>query len=151
MWVKKEREGGNRGREVPIRSPPKLKRVNSPHEGGLPRPRVHHTSDSMGDVKSVSPMHIHRGSMSILSSVAGETPPADFNTGVGYSFAKEPRLPDRSSKSPGPGHYSPSLSTVKSRSPGSSFSKRPRQTEILNSEWSPGPIYNPSLNFASRG
>lgn len=129
------------------RSPPKIKRISSPHDliG-----KTHRVSGSVGEVKSVSPQP--RGSMSVLLSAPVDVTSlqGDFNSGVGYSFPKEPRLPLRSSESPGPAYYSPSVSHVKSRSPNRSFSKNQRTTEILNPETSPGPVYNPQLRFLSK-
>lgn len=150
VWTKKDSEH-LRARETPPRSPPKIKRISSPLGQAGRAGKTHRTSESIGEVKSVSPLHRARGSVSVLSSGLGEAGvQGDFNSGIGYSFAKEMKLSGRSSDCPGPAHYSPSISHVKPRSPVRSFSKNQRITEILNPESSPGPVYNPQLRFISR-
>lgn len=140
VWIKKDKEKIMQSRGNLPRSPPKLKRVSSPQIGKVRRA-------SIGEAKSVSPLHQARGSLSTLLSAAGD---GDFNSGLGYSFPKESRLPQRASDSPGPAYYSPSISHTKARSPNRSFSKNHRTTEILNPESSPGPVYNPHLRFLSK-
>jgi len=143
VWIKKDKEKILQSRGSLPRSPPKIKRISSPQD--LTRIGKHRVSGSIGEVKSVSPLHQPRGSLSTLLPEEG-----DFNTGLRYSFPKEPRLPQRNSDSPGPAYYSPSIAHTKARSPNRSFSKNQRTTEILNPESSPGPVYNPQLRFLSK-
>lgn len=151
VWTKKDKEQILRSKETPPRSPPKIKRITSPQDWAGRVLKTHRTSESIGEIKSISPLHQPKSSLSVLSCGLGEgLTPGDFNSGVGYSFAKKPRLPDRSSDSPGPADYSPSIAHVKSRSPNRSFSKKQRTTEIRNPEFSPGPVYNPQLRFVSK-